>query len=106
MGLASRGCTLRQRCGHPRGVYLLLSCRGSVVICLHRRDFIYIYIYTWKNSDYLIPLLHRLDFTCFCIESDLWMYGRIRHCGDFPLLALGDFRVVLGAIFWRFSFVA
>jgi hypothetical protein len=30
-----------------RGMYLLLSCRGSMVICPTRRDFIYIYIYIY-----------------------------------------------------------
>ena len=37
-----------------------------------------------------------------CIDSDLWMYGSIRRCDDFPLLALYDFRVIFGAIFGCF----
>jgi hypothetical protein len=30
------------------------------------------------------------------------MYGRIRHCDDFPFLALCDFRVIFRAIFRYF----
>jgi hypothetical protein len=89
-----------------RGMYHPLICRSRVVICLHRRDFIYIALGLNGNSsrlDYFsIPLLHRLDFSCFCIESHLCMYRRIRRCDDFPLQALCDFRVIFGAIFQDF----
>jgi hypothetical protein len=50
-----------------------------------------------------IPLLHRIEFSCICIESNFWIYGRTRCCDGFPLLALCDIFVIFGAIFECFQ---
>jgi hypothetical protein len=78
-----------------RGLYHYLSARGSVVICLARRDS---YILTlgflgkpsfWTASHF--PCSIGLDFSSVCKESDLRVNGSLHGCVDFPLVACAIF---------------
>jgi hypothetical protein len=75
----------------PKGLYLNLSARGSVVFCLARRGLIYISSRVSRQTIHLdclsFPCSVGLDFSSVCKESDLRVNGSFHGCVDFRFVA-------------------